>query len=437
MNTIHEAGAAFRQGRSTPTAVLERCLTQIEAMETRVKAWVFVAEEEAREQAERLTKELARGDDRGPLHGIPIGIKDIFDVFDWPTAAGSKIWARSFARKDAVAVERLRQAGAILLGKTVTTPFASFDPPHTRNPWDPDRTPGGSSSGSAVAIACGMCLGALASQTGGSTTRPAAYCGVASLKPTFGRISTEGIVPLAPSMDHVGLMTRCVRDLAILFGVLTDPFPTFSTKGALSEPDRPPVLGLLNGMFTDRMEPVMSDAISHAVSKLKAAGAQFVTLDPPAAFAEVLPRHRTVMAVEAAEFHEVRFRRHPEDYPPKIAELIQEGLNTPATDYVRALHHKEALTNAIVEQLQLSEIDSLFLPATLGPAPLADTTGNPAFNSPWSYTGLPTVSFPISWTDDGLPLSVQMVGDRLREEDLLRWAAWCEAAIACPERNLS
>src|SRR5438094_4556426 len=218
--TIQAAAAALRQGQATPLDLVEQCLRQIDKYEEKVRAWVFVDRDGAREQAEKLTAELKAGQYRGPLHGIPIGIKDIIDVFDWPTAAGSKLWANSIAREDATIVRKLRHAGAILLGKTVTTQYASFDPPPTRNPWGLQRTPGGSSSGSAAAVACGMCLAATATQTGGSITRPAAYCGVASCKPAYGRVSTKGIVPLAPSMDHPGAMARCVWDLAALMDVI-------------------------------------------------------------------------------------------------------------------------------------------------------------------------------------------------------------------------
>src|SRR5437868_14211758 len=185
MQTIHEAAAAIRGKQITPVDLVEQCLKNIDRWEEHIRAWVFVDREGALEEAKRLTEELKRGQYRGPLHGIPIGVKDIFDVFDWPTAAGSKLWANSIARKDATVVANLRSAGAVFLGKTVTTQYASFDPPVTRNPWNLERTPGGSSSGSAAALATGMCLGALGSQTGGSITRPASYCGVAGCKPTY------------------------------------------------------------------------------------------------------------------------------------------------------------------------------------------------------------------------------------------------------------
>src|SRR5689334_21462428 len=222
MTTIHAAAADIRAGRLSPVDLLESCLERIDRYEERIRAWVLVDRDDARAEAKRLADELKRGQYRGPLHGIPIGIKDIFDVFDWPTAAGSRLWANSIARQDATVVRRLREAGAVLVGKTVTTQYASFDPPPTRNPWNPERTPGGSSSGSAAAVAAGMCLGALGSQTGGSITRPASYCGVAGCKPSYGAISLTGIVPLAESMDHPGPIARCAADLAILLGAMVD-----------------------------------------------------------------------------------------------------------------------------------------------------------------------------------------------------------------------
>src|SRR5947209_18403289 len=276
--TIHSASEAIRNGRLTPVELLEAGLERIDRYEPRIKAWVFVDRELARAQAEAATAELGQGRWRGPLHGIPLAIKDIYDVFDWPTAAGSRLWSQSIARRDATVVERLRQAGAVFLGKTVTTQYASFDPPPTRNPWNIERTPGGSSSGSAAAVACGMCFGAMGSQTGGSITRPASYCGVAGFKPTWGRVSVDGVVPLAPSMDHVGPVARCVRDLAILLRYIGGPdprdptcvdrpLPTLLTKfddlarlerplpQPLGEIVPPPRLGRVRDLFEDMADP--------------------------------------------------------------------------------------------------------------------------------------------------------------------------------------
>src|SRR5262249_10416760 len=264
MTTIHAAAADIRAGRLSPVDLLELCLARIDRHEERIRAWVLVDRDGARAEAKRLTDELRRGQYRGPLHGIPIGVKDIFDVFDWPTAAGSRLWANSIARQDATVVRKLREAGAGFGGKTVTTQYASFDPPPTRNPWNPERTPGGSSSGSAAAVAAGMCLGATASQTGGSITRPASYCGVAGCKPSYGRVSCHGVVPLAHSMDHPGPIAGCVRDLAILLQTIAghdqvDPasrwWPTNDLLATIDDEMAPPRLYRLRGLFEERAEP--------------------------------------------------------------------------------------------------------------------------------------------------------------------------------------
>jgi aspartyl-tRNA(Asn)/glutamyl-tRNA(Gln) amidotransferase subunit A len=439
--TIHAAAEDIRQGRLSPPELLDACLRQIDALEERVRAWVFVDRDGARAQALRCADEIRRGQWRGPLHGIPIGVKDIFDVFDWPTACGSRLWANSIARHDATVVQHLRAAGAILLGKTVTTQYASFDPPVTRNPWDPARTPGGSSSGSAAALACGMCPGALGSQTGGSITRPAAYCGVAGCKPTHGRVSGAGVLPLAPSIDHPGPMAGCVRDLAILLQVLAGPDPCDPLCSPQPVPDyvaavagsrRPPRLGRLRGLFEERAEPSVHALVDGTARRFQERGAAVVDVALPAAFAEVIPRHRVVMAVEGMQFHEERLRRHPDDYGPKIRSLLEEARSCSAAEYARCKDHQRELTTAM--RSCFAGVDALLTPATPGPAPDAATTGDPAFNSPWSYTGLPTVSFLAGWTA-GLPLALQLVGPAWGEADLLPAAVWCEEALAVQRRE--
>jgi len=429
-STLHAAAEAVRQGQVTPIDLVEQCLERIDRCEERVRAWVFVDKEYARAEAKRLTDELRQGQRRGPLHGIPIGVKDIFDVFDWPTAAGSRLWAHSVARRDATVVKRLRQAGAIFLGKTVTTQYASFDPPPTRNPWKLDRTPGGSSSGSAAAVACGMCFGAFASQTGGSITRPASFCGVTSVKPTYGRLPLDGIVPLAESMDHPGVMARCVRDAAILLQAMADAADCEAAPGDWAHaPVAAPgdlVLGRLRGLFDDLADPVMLAATDRVVTRLRSAGVTVKDVAPPPAFAEVLARHRVVMAVEAARFHEPRLRRHPDDYGPCIRSLLEEGLRVSATEYARTKEHQRELRAAFDRSRGVS---AFLVPATRGPAPDAATTGDPAFNSPWSYTGLPCVSFPVERTADGLPLAVQLVGPAWGEEGLFSAALMCEKFV--------
>jgi aspartyl-tRNA(Asn)/glutamyl-tRNA(Gln) amidotransferase subunit A len=441
-HSLHAAAEAIRAGRRSPVDVLDECLRQIDRYESHVKAWVLIDRDGARTEAERLARELRQGNYRGPLHGIPLAIKDIFDVFDWPTAAGSRLWKQSIARQDATVVRRLREAGAVLVGKTVTTQYASFDPPPTRNPWHPERTPGGSSSGSAAALACGMCLGALGSQTGGSITRPASYCGVAGCKPTYSRVSCHGVLPLAPSIDHPGPMAPCVLDLALLLQILAGPDPLDPGCSARPVPDylavlrtesAPPRLGRLRGFFEEKADPQMRQQTDRAFGRLQAAGATVLDVALPAEFSEVLPRHRIVMAVEGAMFHEPRLRKHPEDYEPKIRSLLEEGLACPAPEYARCKEHQRRLREAMLSCFD--GVDGLLVPATTGPAPDASTTGDPAFNSPWSYTGLPAVSFLSGWSVEGLPMGVQVIGRPWGEAEALATAEWCESRLEVERRT--
>ena len=290
----------------------------------------------ARAEAERRTTEVKRGQWRGPLHGIPIGIKDIFDVFDWPTAAGSRLWKNSVSRRDATVVRRLREAGAVFVGKTVTTQYASFDPPPTRNPWDLTRTPGGSSSGSAAAVACGMCLAALGSQTGGSITRPASFCGVAGFKPTYGRVSIVGVVPLAASMDHVGPIARCVRDLAAVLQVIAGRDPLDAGSADIPVPDYTallrevgkPRLGRLRGLFETAADAAVLKNMDEVCNRIRAAGVTIQEIAMPGGFADVIARHRIVMGVEAAAFHEQRCAAIPTTTTPTSAVCSKRGWRT-------------------------------------------------------------------------------------------------------------
>lgn len=434
MHTITSAAAAIRQGKLTPVELLEQCLARVDELEERIRAWVLIDRERARADAVRLTEELKKGTDRGPLHGIPVGIKDLFDVFDWPTAAGSKRWANSFARQDCPAVARLREAGAVLMGKTVTVAYAAFDPPVTKNPWNVNRTPGGSSSGSAAAVACGMCLGALGSQTGGSITRPASYCGVYGMKPTHGRISLEGVVPFAPSLDHAGPISGCVEDLAALFEPMawSGGRPVFRkfNKSNLPHLKR---LGLPGGVFEQLREPAMAQAFDSLVSTLRRKGWEIKSRSLPPAAAEIRRNHRLMMSAEAAAFHGERLRRYPEDYPPKMTELLHEGLSVSAADLLAAQRHQRLL-RAELEQQHLGDVAAYLAPATQDPPPDPSTTGPNHFQAPWSYMGLPTISLPFAWTDDGLPLCVQLAGDYYCEDELFVVATELEKDIAFERR---
>lgn len=429
--TIAGTGRALREGRATCVDVLGRCLEQVDHWEPKVHAWVILDRERALEQARSLDDELKAGKDRGPLHGIPIGIKDIIDVQGLPTACGAKRWADRIAEDDADVVEKLREAGAIIMGKTVTTPYAWIDPPVTRNPWNLERTPGGSSSGSAVAVACGMCLGAIGTQTGGSITRPASFCGVAGMKPNkIGpALLTGGIKPFAPSLDHVGPIARTVDDLGVLFRAMAEKeILTIEDTDYLPR-EGPVKLGRLRGFFDRRATPAVLSVLDEAVRALEAQGAEIVELDDPVDFERILKDHRTVMAAEAAREHSDSLDEFPDDYPPRIRDLILEGRMPLALEYLHAESRMHLTMNALLKAFNEKEREFWITPATISTAPDPSTTGDPAFNSPWSYTGLPTVSFPVGLAPDGLPVAVQISGWFLHDQSLLRAAAWCEHVI--------
>ncbi len=461
--TIQGVGRAVRGGERTFVDVLESCLARVEEYEPKVRAWVVIDRERAIARARELDLELSGGRDLGPLHGIPFGIKDIVDVAGLPTRLGAQAWSDEPAAEDSTIVARLRQLGAVILGKTVTTPYAWVDPPPTRNPWDLGRTPGGSSSGSAAALACGMCLAAIGTQTGGSLTRPAAFCGVASFKPTDGFLLTRGIAPLSSSLDTPGFLARSVGDLELIWeGALSirerpSPKPWLRTLGRSAptmlrgaatrdmgsrglyysatarpeptsrsfHPGAPPVLGRVRGFFQDLLDTATRVIHEATLVDLAEAGAEVVDVDLPEAFAGVHRLHRVVMAAEAAAVHAQRMARIPEDYPPRITALVEEGLAIPAVEYLQAMEARQSLFREI--DRAISGVHALVVPAALGPAPGPETTGDPSFNSPWNFAHLPTISFPIGLSGEGLPLGIQVVGHRF--DPPFDVARWCEQAI--------
>lgn len=426
----------MRSGRVTAAQLVDECLAQIEKLEPKVKAWVSVDAAGARKLARELDSEAAAGRYRGPLHGMPLGIKDIVDMAGLPTLAGSPLRKGHVAAADAPIVTRLRAAGAILLGKTVTTEFASFDPPPTRNPWNFERTPAGSSSGSAAAVATGMCLAAIGSQTGGSIVRPAAYCGVAGIKPTYGRVSLAGIFPLAFHLDHPGPIARSVADLAIVLGVIAghDPADPISSRQAVADyanelkPGFVPRLGLLRGYFLEKCTAEVREATLATVERLRAAGATVREVPLPAGFDRVPELHHRIMAVEAAFIHRETFPSQRDMFSPQISKLLDRGNGMPIFDYVEAIEHQKRYIRTV--QRSLDWVEALIMPSTTTTAGGLETTGDPAFNSCWSYAGLPSVTIPCAVCPDGMPTGLQLVGRSFGESSLLASAAWCEQAIA-------
>ncbi|MCS7270939.1 MAG: amidase [Gemmataceae bacterium] len=431
--SLSVAAEQQRRGELSAVELVEQCLQRWQAVEEKLQAWTFVDADGARLQAQLRAQEGERGEWRGPLHGIVVGIKDIIDVFDWPTGCGSARWANSYARQDAPIIRRLRQAGAVLLGKTVTTPYAYLDPAATRNPWHQDRTPGGSSSGSAVAVAAGMVPLALGTQTGGSIIRPAAYCGICGFKPTYGRLPKGGILPLAPSLDHVGLLAATVADLQTAFIALR-PRPAWCRISALTVPELR-LLAIPEFLDDARFTADVHQHYHAWRQRTLALGRQWSEVSLPVPLSELRRYHGTILAVEAAAFHGPRWQRYPDDYPPQISRLIREGLRMPALEYHQAKRHLRSVRRCIDDWFARAG-GILALPATFSPPPPPDTTGDPACQSPWSYLGLPVVSFPIAWNADGLPLAVQLVGPRNSDELLLTLAIQLTKAVPWEQRPL-
>lgn len=429
--SIAEAARQLQSGALNPRELVERCLEQIHEHEDRLHAWVLVDEEGARQAALRVGEEIAAGKHLGPLHGIPVGIKDIVDVEGFPTRAGSTLTDSEPKRADAPLVVALRRAGAILLGKTVTCEFACFDPSPTRNPWSPqlERTPGGSSSGSAVAVATGMCLGAIGTQTGGSLVRPASYCGVAAWKPTFGRVSAEGLVPCSYHLDHPGAIARTAEDLDCIARCLL----SVGNAGPAT-PAPPPRLGRLTDFFMEKADEAIRQVSETAVGKLRDSGAEVERVELPAGFGEAHRMHRTIMAVEAAAVHRRRFQAHRDGYGPVIAAMLDEGLATSGVDYADALSHQRAFRRSVDALFDAaSPPDALVMPATNTTAPGLATTGDSKFQAPWSYAGVPVVSIPSGLAPDGMPAAIQLVGRRGDDLGLLRVAEWCERSLGFRE----
>ena len=400
-----------------------------------LQAWVHVDSEAVTAQARRKQAELEAGS-VAPLIGVPTGVKDIFYTAGVPTTACSKIYADFVPEYDATTVANLRGAGGIMLGKTATTEFAYRDPSPTRNPWNTDHTPGGSSSGSAAAVAAMMCPIAFGSQTRGSVLRPASYNGIVGLKPTFGRVSRFGVVPLSWSFDHVGWMARSVRDVALMLQVMSGPdkndptslyddVPDYSV--GIRNPD-PPHIGVLQDYFFQNADDDVCTHTQEIVERLSLEGARVEYIELPESFERAMADQFTILSVEAANFHEPLLKEKADLYGPNIRELVETGLGIDAVPYSRAL---ESRLQFIADADGLSKKAQVLLtPSTPTPAPGdLSVTGSAMFQGPWTSTVLPTVTVPSGLSQFDLPLGIQLIAARLEEPRLLNAASWCEQVL--------
>ncbi len=428
--TAIEAAAAIREGRLKSRELTEACLAQIERLESTVGAWTYLDRDHALAQADAADDIHRHGRPHGPLHGVPVGAKDIFDTHDMPTEDGTPLHAGRTPRRDAAAVAKLRQAGAIIMGKTVTTELACYTPGKTANPRDPSRTPGGSSSGSAAAVSAHMVPLAIGSQTNGSVIRPAAFCGVYGFKPSHGLIARTGMLQLSRALDHVGVFARSIEDVALIAECMighdegdpdTRPLavpPLLAT--ATSEPPLAPKLAFAPTAVWDKAEPDAQEAFGELVEAL---GDRIARLELPAPFAHAIDWHRTIMEADLAVRLSEEYERGRDQLSAKLREMIESGRRHLAYDYRRAINAATAL-NAALDEAFL-RYDAIVTPAAPGVAPLGlGATGSPIFCSTWTLCGAPSITLPMLENAAGLPIGVQLVGARGDDARLLRTARW-------------
>ena len=417
-------------GKLSAVAYVEACLARIAEREPTVGAWTVLDPDGARRQARAADNLRRSGRPFGPLLGLPVGIKDIIDTADMPTENGTVLDAGRKPRQDAAIVSRLRGAGAILPGKTVTTELAYFSPGKTANPHDPTRTPGVSSSGSAAAVAAGMVPFAVGTQTAGSVIRPASFCGVVGFKPTHGLIPRTGILTVSPPLDTVGVFARNVEDAALLADALAgydegDPdsrpdAPPRLLDLASSEQPFKPMIGFVRQPAWGEADPATREAFAELISAL---GDRCQEVPLPPVFDQAAAAHRAVMHVGMVRSLR-KYREHgAESLSGAIREAMEQGAAVNAVDYLAALELREGLYDA-VDQI-LTHYGAILTPAAPGEAPEGlQSTGSPAFNSLWTFLGVPAVTLPLMEGPNGLPLGVQLIGRRGYDGRLLRTARW-------------
>ena len=442
MMTIEEFGSRLRAREITSAHITEDCLKRIGADNERLNAFILVMADDARRQAQELDRELAAGHDRGPLHGVPISIKDLLDIRGVPTTAASRVRSGHVAPRDAPAIAHLRLAGAVFVGKTNLHEFAfgttnedsAFGP--ARNPHDPTRSPGGSSGGSGASVAAGMALASIGTDTGGSIRIPAAACGVVGLKPTLGEVSIDGVVPLSRTMDHIGPLTQSVADASLVYHALLGD--------AHAKPPAPmPLHGLRlavpRAYFCDLLDDEVRARFDAALDRLRAAGVHVDEITIQHAN-DIAPVYLHIVLSDAAAYHAATLETMWDQYTPNVRTRLEMGRHVLAEDYVRALAGRDVLKREV--DAALAQHDALVLPTMPIPAPpigastvQVGKTAEPVRNmmlrltQPFNVSGHPAIAIPSGTTSVGLPCSVQLVGCRGQTDALLRIALAGEGQI--------
>jgi amidase len=418
--TVREAARQIAERRLTAEALAAAYLDRIDAREPVVGAWQYLDREQALATARRRDAEPPRG----PLHGIPIAVKDLIDTVDMPTGYGSPIYRRHRPAADASCVALAKAAGAVVLGKTVTTEFAALTPGKTANPRNPAHTPGGSSSGSAAAVADGMAPLAFGTQTAGSVIRPAAYCGCIGYKPSFGLINRAGVKPLADSLDTIGILAHRVEDAAFFAGVLSER----PALRHLAVPSEAPRFGLYRTPVWEEAEPATAAVLDAAREALVRAGASVAELAIAPEHHELTEAQNTIMRFEMVRAFAYERTLHSAELSPRFAQMLDAGMTIGTDEYDRALA-RAAEARAGLDAF-FGSCDAVLVPAAPGEAPMGlGNTGDPVFNRMWTLLGIPCVTLPASWADNGLPTGVQLVGRLGDDPRLMACAIVLERAL--------
>jgi len=419
LNELKLADAAWRieSCEITAEALAAACLERIAEREETLRAWAYIDRAKVLEQARALDKSPRRS----RLHGVPFGIKDIIDTADLPTEYNSRIYSGHQPKADAACVTLLRRAGCLILGKTVTTEFANNHPPQTRNPHNAAHTPGGSSSGSAAAVADCMVPAALGTQTGGSVIRPAAYCGAFAIKPSFGAINRAGAKFLSEALDTIGIMARAAEDLGLCMQVLTG-------RALAAEPSRAPRIGLCRTPRWSLADPLVQKNLELAAKTLEKAGAKVRDFELPAGSDQLFDRHKVVMAYETARALGWEYFNHGDKLSATLKARLDEGWQVTRADYDAMREHARRMRRELAQAMR--EVDFLLTPSAPSEAPASlASTGDPVFNRAWTLFGVPCVTVPCGKGAHGLPLAVQLVGGMDSDMALLRWAEWLQSRV--------
>jgi len=428
--------AALRSGKTNLGEYVQGALARIDALEGTVKSLLPEPGRNARLISEALALEAKFPDPakRPPLYGVLVGVKDIFAADGFESKAGSKLPSALFEMPEGPVVSALRQAGALILGKTVTTEFAYFAPGPTTNPWDASRTPGGSSSGSAAAIAAGFCSLALGTQTIGSISRPAAYCGIAGWKPTYERTSRAGVVPFAPSVDHVGLLAPDSAGIALAAAIITTGWDSAAHSAAAAHyMRRRPILAIPDGPYLAQAESAALEAFEATVARLDGNGFSIVRVRAFEDIEEINARHRRIAAAEMERTHRAWYKNHSSLYAEVTREFIAKGALVDDNQLELDKSGCESLRLVLERTLEEAGADYWLSPAAPGPAQVGlDSTGSPVMNLPWTHAGIPTLAVPTCMTVQAMPVGLQLAGTFGADEPLLALGELIESCLAAP-----